>query len=73
MAPKRRGGKRAGAGRKSLPPDQRTVDKEITFRPDILTKVQTWADNNGCNLSQAVNTLLAKALELQAADQVSTQ
>lgn len=65
MAPNQRGGKRAGAGRKPLPPDQRTIDKEITFRPGILTKVQTWADNNGCNLSQAVNILLAKALEEQ--------
>ena len=47
------GGKRTGAGRKPLPPDQRAVGVTMRVRPDIAARFAAWCTLRGVSQSRA--------------------
>lgn len=50
---KTKGGKRAGAGRKPLPLDQRAVGVTVRVRPDIAARFSAWCKLRGVSQSIA--------------------
>jgi hypothetical protein len=47
------GGKRKGAGRKPLPPDQRAVAVTVRVRPAIAARFSAWCKLRGVSQSRA--------------------
>jgi hypothetical protein len=47
------GGKRTGAGRKPLPPDQRAVGVTVRVRPGIAARFASWCTLRGVSQSRA--------------------
>lgn len=47
------GGKRKGAGRKPLPPDQKAVGVTVRVRPDIAARFAAWCKLRGVSQSRA--------------------
>ena len=50
------GGKRQGAGRKSLPPDQRAVGITMRVRPEVAARFRAWCKGRGISQSEAFST-----------------
>jgi len=47
------GGKRKGAGRKPLPPDQRAVGVTVRVRPSIAARFSAWCAAKGISQASA--------------------
>jgi hypothetical protein len=47
------GGKRKGAGRKPLPPDQRSVAVTVRLRPQVAARFRAWCIARGISQSEA--------------------
>ena len=54
MAKKQHGGKRAGAGRKPMDPDERTTVIAVTMPMELLERLDAVAERQRWNRSQAV-------------------
>lgn len=54
MAKTQHGGKRAGAGRKLMDPDERTTTVAVTLPMGLLEHLDAVAERKGWNRSQAV-------------------
>jgi hypothetical protein len=50
------GGKRTGAGRKPLPPDQRAVGVTVRLRPQVAARFRAWCKARGMSQSEAFST-----------------
>ena len=50
------GGKRKGAGRKPLPPDQRAVGITMRVRPEVAARFRAWCKGRGISQSEAFST-----------------
>jgi hypothetical protein len=50
------GGKRTGAGRKPLPPDQRAVAVTMRLRPQVAARFRAWCKARGISQSEAFST-----------------
>ena len=50
------GGKRKGAGRKPLPPDQRAVAVTMRLRPQVAARFRAWCKARGMSQSEAFST-----------------
>jgi hypothetical protein len=48
-----RGGKRKGAGRKPLAPDQRSVAVTVRLRPQVAARFRAWCKARGISQSEA--------------------
>jgi metal-responsive CopG/Arc/MetJ family transcriptional regulator len=57
------GGRRSGAGRKLLPPEEKSVRVQIVFAPDLLEKVDAAATAAKKSRSQFVTDIIRAALE----------
>ncbi len=47
------GGKRKGAGRKPLAPDQRAVGVTVRLRPQVAARFRAWCKARGMSQSEA--------------------
>tara|TARA_R110000868_G_scaffold5829_2_gene34117 strand:- start:717 stop:899 length:183 start_codon:yes stop_codon:yes gene_type:complete len=47
------GGKRTGAGRKPLPPDQRAVGITMRVRPEVAARFRAWCKGRGISQGEA--------------------
>jgi hypothetical protein len=50
------GGKRTGAGRKPLPPDQRAVGVTMRVRPEVAKRFRAWCKARGMSQSEAFSS-----------------
>jgi hypothetical protein len=50
------GGKRTGAGRKPLTPDQRAVGVTVRVRPEVAKRFRAWCKARGISQSEAFST-----------------
>ena len=50
------GGKRKGAGRKPLPPDQKAVGVTVRVRPSAAANFRAWCKARGLSQSKAFST-----------------
>lgn len=50
------GGKRKGAGRKPLPPDQRAVGITMRVRPLVAARFRAWCKDRRISQSEAFST-----------------
>jgi hypothetical protein len=50
------GGKRKGAGRKPLAPDQRSVAVTVRLRPQVAAQFRDWRKARGMSQSEAFST-----------------
>ena len=55
------GGKRTGAGRKPLPPDQRAVGITMRVRPDIAARFAAWCALRGVSQSRAFSAWVKRS------------
>ncbi len=54
MAKKQHGGKRAGAGRKPMDPEERTATIAVTMPTGLIERLDAVAERQGWNRSEAV-------------------
>jgi len=54
MAKKQHGGKRTGAGRKPMDPDERTTTVAVTMPTGLVERLDAVAEQQGWNRSEAV-------------------
>jgi hypothetical protein len=50
------GGKRTGAGRNPLPPDQRAVGVTVRVRPEVAKRFRAWCKARGISQSEAFSS-----------------
>jgi hypothetical protein len=50
------GGKRPGAGRKPLSPDQRPVAMTVRLRPQVAARFRAWCKARGISQSEAFSS-----------------
>jgi len=55
------GGKRQGAGRKPLPPDQRAVGVTMRVRPEIAARFAAWCTLRGVSQSRAFSAWVKRS------------
>ena len=56
-----RGGKRTGAGRKPLPPDQRAVWVTMRVRPALAARFAAWCKMRGVSQSRAFSAWVKRS------------
>lgn len=57
-----RGGKREGAGRKPVSPDEKNVTVALSLPPAVVESLDAYAQSKGLSRSKAAASLIEKAL-----------